>query len=399
MKINCEMTRDLLPLYEDGVCSDSSRAAVEAHLSQCESCRVLRAGIPVIPEPEIVLEVDGKQAARSFRKVRRRWRASLLAVVLALPLLMLTVNEIRGEGLCFTNADDIYVAQKFVKHLERGEYAQAAQLHDFTEVYQSILSSLDTPEEAYRRDFERIMVGDEVWYVRNPYIEDLPAQKDPRHFWLRFLFSDYAGVLFPEKVMKEIAEASPDSLTMQDGVYINANGINFVRTETPWGPYYTTEQFPIDMDTVTVIPEGVYLQILPEMLEKAAETYQRIQMQYGAVRLMGEAEFVAHMERIYAENLREVLEEKYTLTAGAVTRAHSVHVLSADLKQRERTGWQLETHVQVTSGGNSIGMELILVAKDGKVRNSGAVYTDGYRGDWLDDLMEALYAHYDDYGE
>ena len=30
---------DLLPLYHDGVCSAASRAAVEAHLKGCETCR------------------------------------------------------------------------------------------------------------------------------------------------------------------------------------------------------------------------------------------------------------------------------------------------------------------------------------------------------------------------
>ena len=30
---------DLLPLYHDGVCSAASRAAVEAHLKACGTCR------------------------------------------------------------------------------------------------------------------------------------------------------------------------------------------------------------------------------------------------------------------------------------------------------------------------------------------------------------------------
>ena len=97
MKINCEMVQDLLPLYEDGVCSESSRAAVEEHLKNCESCRCLRAGAAAIPATEITLETETK-AADGLRKVRRRWRASLLAVLLILPLLLLIFNEIRGSG-------------------------------------------------------------------------------------------------------------------------------------------------------------------------------------------------------------------------------------------------------------------------------------------------------------
>lgn len=38
MKYDCEMIRDLLPLYQDGICSESSRQAVEAHLNECPAC-------------------------------------------------------------------------------------------------------------------------------------------------------------------------------------------------------------------------------------------------------------------------------------------------------------------------------------------------------------------------
>ncbi len=43
MKYPCDTVLDLLPLYHDGVCSDSSKQLVEKHLGECASCReVLR---------------------------------------------------------------------------------------------------------------------------------------------------------------------------------------------------------------------------------------------------------------------------------------------------------------------------------------------------------------------
>lgn len=39
--MNCEIVRDLLPLYADGLCSEESRRAVEEHLKSCEACRKL----------------------------------------------------------------------------------------------------------------------------------------------------------------------------------------------------------------------------------------------------------------------------------------------------------------------------------------------------------------------
>ena len=41
MKISCDVVTDLLPLYHDGVCSQSTKKLVTEHLEECESCRVL----------------------------------------------------------------------------------------------------------------------------------------------------------------------------------------------------------------------------------------------------------------------------------------------------------------------------------------------------------------------
>ncbi len=39
MKYNCDMIKDLLPLYADEVCSEESRKAVAEHLTECNACR------------------------------------------------------------------------------------------------------------------------------------------------------------------------------------------------------------------------------------------------------------------------------------------------------------------------------------------------------------------------
>ncbi len=38
MKHNCDIIKDLLPLYCDGVCSDASKNAVEEHIEECGGC-------------------------------------------------------------------------------------------------------------------------------------------------------------------------------------------------------------------------------------------------------------------------------------------------------------------------------------------------------------------------
>ena len=39
--MTCDVIRDLMPLCADGVASEESRAAVEAHIRTCEACRAL----------------------------------------------------------------------------------------------------------------------------------------------------------------------------------------------------------------------------------------------------------------------------------------------------------------------------------------------------------------------
>lgn len=39
MKIACEIIKDLLPLYQDGVCSKESKAIVEEHMAECDNCK------------------------------------------------------------------------------------------------------------------------------------------------------------------------------------------------------------------------------------------------------------------------------------------------------------------------------------------------------------------------
>lgn len=75
MKISCEIIKDLLPLYHDGVCSSDSRTLVEEHLASCESCKAeLRA-------MDDALSIDNTQQnfneAEAVQNLSRRWRKGM----------------------------------------------------------------------------------------------------------------------------------------------------------------------------------------------------------------------------------------------------------------------------------------------------------------------------------
>ena len=65
----CALIQDLLPLYRDGVCSDESRKAVEAHLKGCPACQAALAAMGAETPPPG--EADERQKAASFESVRR----------------------------------------------------------------------------------------------------------------------------------------------------------------------------------------------------------------------------------------------------------------------------------------------------------------------------------------
>ena len=126
--MNCEIVRDLLPLYEDGLCSEESRKAVEEHLKTCEACReALSAAkadpIPAeAPEDSCAAEADVLRGiSKEWRKRKRRalWKGTLLAAALLLglallarPALMLflqtgamgTETDLAGDLLCGYNS-------------------------------------------------------------------------------------------------------------------------------------------------------------------------------------------------------------------------------------------------------------------------------------------------------
>lgn len=83
--MDCEIIRDLLPLYHDDACSRASRAAVEEHLKTCPDCRAeLDAMDAPLPEAEQTVPDEAsavRAISREWKKDRRRawWKGALIA--------------------------------------------------------------------------------------------------------------------------------------------------------------------------------------------------------------------------------------------------------------------------------------------------------------------------------
>ena len=84
VKLPCEIVRDLLPLYHDGVVSQAATAAVKEHLAGCESCRKeYEVLCDALPEQEKTPSTREKFLAMVRRQKKKRLLALVLAVILA----------------------------------------------------------------------------------------------------------------------------------------------------------------------------------------------------------------------------------------------------------------------------------------------------------------------------
>lgn len=81
-KISCDVTRDLMASYLDGVCSEESKGLVEEHLQECDSCKRF---VEQVQEQDL-----GKDAVKVdfFKRVRhsanvRAWLGVALALTMS----------------------------------------------------------------------------------------------------------------------------------------------------------------------------------------------------------------------------------------------------------------------------------------------------------------------------
>lgn len=140
--MDCEIIRDLLPLYADGMASEASRRQIEDHVRSCPECRRLHDTMcaPMEPEPE---ESPEQILERVYRKQRRKTILFWVTIALAVFLAGWAFMEIQFNG------EEIYAAstneEKILKEmpalaLTDGELSLAETILEIPEI-QAFLTS------------------------------------------------------------------------------------------------------------------------------------------------------------------------------------------------------------------------------------------------------------------
>lgn len=129
-EINCNIIRDLLPLYEDGAVSEDTTQLVREHLEGCPACREeyerMRTPTPVPPDRDIsmILQMEDEMRKKSIR--RFFCGVGVLAVLACLFCLWYTwpvpYEELVPEG---AECQEIVLFAHYYLEGERGFNAQS----------------------------------------------------------------------------------------------------------------------------------------------------------------------------------------------------------------------------------------------------------------------------------
>ena len=93
MDKQCEIVQDLLPLYVDGACSESSAAMVKEHLESCPECKALYEKLcSNTGEETLKAEMIGVVAMREKKVKKKRLLTIAVSVVLTIILIFTVIN-------------------------------------------------------------------------------------------------------------------------------------------------------------------------------------------------------------------------------------------------------------------------------------------------------------------
>ena len=102
MKVDCEVIRDLLPLYIDDACSEKSRGMVEEHILECQDCFDELKRMKMTEIEDDLRDEKNSVVGYGAKKFRRRSAqvGSVISGIFMIPILIcLIVNFFTGSGL------------------------------------------------------------------------------------------------------------------------------------------------------------------------------------------------------------------------------------------------------------------------------------------------------------
>lgn len=311
MKTPCNVIRDLLPLYHDGVCSPESRQLVEEHLEKCADCRgeLERMDTPLpTAHPQVNERTVAAAASSAWRRGRRRAfsKGFVLAAVLAAVVFVLVgtwiwVNswpmEVTGR-IVETQVDQTTGEVTYVVYTTRGE-----EIGLLLEEDTWIRSYFDTYTE---QDFRDGAINDALHIYaelgsNKETIYNQDGEKIPA---------------YPAQLVEIDAYQMPDLMTLDDGTQVEV-------WQGHRGVLYALHDGPELLDVRTPTgPDGTYAWGVDTLGHLPQEAQDNILAYYQKQGLMYDTQ--VELERAYQEYLQwefsspiptQILRQEITPTA------------------------------------------------------------------------------------
>lgn len=208
MNKDCEIIRDLLPLYVDDVCSTGTKELVEKHLKNCNECQKI---LKNMEKDEHNINSDEKESIKSFNNKIKRNKTK--AVVISLIIFVIGMLLIKYIYSCILFNHIINKAHKFSDidnmYIQKMENSLSGEIFVTKEYYKNGKSK--EVHESYTKD--------KITTIYTKYTS---------------VGSDEVVIIYPDNrviIEKELQIMNRESM-LKNIPFINNNGIGF-RTITP----------------------------------------------------------------------------------------------------------------------------------------------------------------------
>lgn len=129
MKTDCNLIKDILPLYVKGETSAESNTIIEAHLNECDDCRGLKRMLSVDDFAGKTSKRDN-DFARSMKKVKHRFNLRIAIAVLLSMTLVSGVFLFCFWGVVPVKSTDVeIVPEVYIAKDEAGAECYAVEFH------------------------------------------------------------------------------------------------------------------------------------------------------------------------------------------------------------------------------------------------------------------------------
>ena len=110
MSKQCEVIQDLLPLYVDGACSESSTEMIKEHLETCSECRQIYQQLCSHTSEEILQKEKDGVISRHSRKLRKKKILTIICSVVLTLIIVFTCISLWPASIDY-GTSDIYSRQ------------------------------------------------------------------------------------------------------------------------------------------------------------------------------------------------------------------------------------------------------------------------------------------------